>query len=78
MSMKVWVLTHDSYGEVSVYAEDTDIFKIKLIEDELSYLVGAYDEELEEFKADIDRAKTRGYGSATIEERFTITLEAVR
>lgn len=76
--MKVWILNHESYGDVSVYAEDTDVLKISLVEDELFHLIGEYADERAEFIEDVERARQRGFGSASIEERFTITLEEVR
>ena len=76
--MKVWILEDFSHGETDVYPEDTDVLSIPFVTTELSYLVGGYDDELAEFKADLARAKERGRGSATIEERFTIELKELR
>lgn len=74
--MKVWVLT-DHYEETSTFAEDTDVLEIPYVKDELSYLDGGYEEERDEFIADIDRIRTRGRGTASIEERFSIELQGV-
>jgi hypothetical protein len=75
--MNVWVLNHDSYGDVSVWSADIDPRQIPLVKDELSYLVGEYDDELEDFNNDVERAIQRGHGSARIEERFSVELTEV-
>lgn len=70
--MKVWVLRHKDYGFTQIWSEDTDPLEIPTVKDELSHLVGAYDDELEEFMLTIQN----GYGD--IEERFSIRLESVK
>ena len=75
--MKVWLLHHESYGEVSVFSENTDMLEVPSVKRELDYLVEAeYDEEHGDFVNDYESAKRRGNGEATIEER--IRLELVR
>lgn len=76
--MKVWLVSYDSYGEVDVYSEDTDITKIPGVETELSYLDGAYEDERESFLSDFARAKARGAGSCSIEERLSCELVEVK
>lgn len=70
--MKVWILEHDSYGEVFVYHEDTNPLDIPMVKDELEDLVGAYDDEREEF---IESIKN---GRGEIEERFSLELVTVK
>jgi hypothetical protein len=67
-----------SYGEVDVYAEDTDVLEIPYVKEELGYLSDGYEDEKDEFLRDVERAKTRGTGEATIEERLSLELVEVR
>ena len=75
--MKVWILNHESYGDVSVWDADTNVFQIPLVRRELEALEGRYDDEIESFRNDVTRAVIRGYGDASIEERFSIELDEV-
>lgn len=75
--MKVWLIHQESYGEVSVYSEDTDIMNTATVVSELEYLVGGYQEEADEFAADISRMKNTGRGTASIEERIRVELVEV-
>lgn len=75
--MKVWLLHMDSYGEVDVFSEDTDVLEIPFVKEELSYLDGAYEDERDDFIAEIERIKKRGSGDAAIEARFVIELTEV-
>jgi hypothetical protein len=71
----------DSYSEVDVYSEDTNFLEIPFVKRELEYLVAygdTYQDELDEFYADIERAKTRGTGEACIEELFRLELVSVK
>lgn len=72
--MKVWVLHMESYGEVSIHAESTDVAKIPYIEEDLSYVSG---KERDDFLASVERVRTAGSGTASIEERFFIELVEV-
>ena len=76
--MKVWLLHMESYGEVDVFSEDTDVLEIPFVKTELESLDGGYEDERDDFIADVDRARNRGTGRATIEERFTIELTEVK
>lgn len=76
--MKVWVLHHFDYGYTQTYAEDTDILESPIVKEELSWLTGGYEDEREEFIADVERMKRTGRGSAMIEERFELELQEVK
>jgi len=76
--MKVWQVEDEDHGETYIYSEDTDILEVPFVKTELSYLVGGYDDEREEFIASIENAKKRGRGSAHIEERLHVELVEVR
>jgi hypothetical protein len=75
---KVWVLEDFEHGETDVYSEDTDILELPFVKTELGYLDGGYEDERDQFLADIQRAKERGYGEAYIEERFGLELKDLR
>ena len=75
--MKVWILHHLDYGDISVWSEDTNPLNIPLVKDELEYVDEARGEEGEDFRNSIANAIRRGHGSATIEERFEIELTEV-
>lgn len=75
--MKVWVLEHESYGDVSVWSADTNPLEIPLVKSELKALVGGYDDEIERFVSEVERAVARGSGHADIEERFCLELTEV-
>lgn len=72
--MKVWLVQNTSNGGVSVYSEATDVAEIPFIKTELGYLEGSYEEEREDFLADVKRARERGYGQAVIEESLSVQL----
>lgn len=76
--MKVWVINDYEHGDVSVVGFDTDILEIEPVKTELSYLVGGYEDERDEFIADVERMRKTGRGSAGIEERFSVELQEVR
>lgn len=78
MTTKVWVINDEKHGGTTTYAGDKDPLEIPFVKEELSYLTGGYEDEREEFIADIERAKMRGHGSAHIEERFSIELQDLR
>lgn len=75
--MKVWLVHDEDHGETYTYAEDRDILEVPVVKNELSYLVGAYEEEREEFIWSINDAKKRGRGAAYIEERLRVELVSV-
>lgn len=77
--MKVWTMYHHSYGEIHVLSEDSDLLKYRPIASELEMLEGDeyLEEERAEFIYDLDRIKARGYGTASIEERFDVELVEV-
>lgn len=77
IKMKVWVLTHHSYGEVFVYNEDADPLTFGSVGSELEALASVYPEEVERFTADIARIREQGRGYTEIEERFDIELQQV-
>ena len=76
--MRVWVLEDFEHGETDIYPEGTDVLEIPFVKDELSYLVGGYEDERREFILDVVKAIEKGQGSATIEERFTIELKEMK
>lgn len=71
--MKVWVIENYSHGETYIYSEDSNLLEVPYVKDELSYLVGAYDGEREEFMTDY----ADGSAWLQIEERFEATLTEV-
>lgn len=75
--MKVWVINHFDYGDIYVYSEDTDILRVPVVERELGYLEGEYEDEREEFLRDIKVTLKHGCGEATIEERIRVELYEV-
>jgi hypothetical protein len=75
--MKVWLVHDDDIGGTTVYNEGADIIQTPFIKRELGYLVGGYEEEREEFIADVQRARDRGRGSAHIEDRLYVELVSV-
>lgn len=75
--MKVWLFKHQSYGEVAVFSEDTNMLEVERVKRELDYYRTGYPDEIEFFVDCYNRAVKRGYGEAEIEERFTITLVEV-
>lgn len=78
--MKVWTMYHHSYGEIHVLSEGSDLLKYRPISAELEALEGDeyLEEERTEFIHDIDRIRARGYGTASIEERFDLELVEVK
>lgn len=78
--MKVWLLHMESYGEVDVFSEGTDVLEIPFVKQELSYLDGDedYEAERDDFIASVENAKRRGRGEASIEERFRVELREVK
>lgn len=74
MTNTVWVLNHEDHG-VETYSGDTDPFEIPTVQDELGWLEGGYEEERDEFIDTVQRAIRKGYGTAYIEERFTLELQ---
>lgn len=76
--MKVWVVNDYSHGEITVLAESTDPLEFNFIKDELSYLEGGYEDERDDFIADIASIKRNGRGRAAIEERFDVELVEAR
>lgn len=76
--MKVWLLHHESYGDVSVFSEETDMLEVPTVKRELEYLTGdVYEEEYNNFVSDYQSAKATGSGGAYIEERIRIELVRV-
>lgn len=76
--MKVWILNYLEYGSVSVYDGMTDVLNIPAVKTELGYLEGGYEDERDQFIADVARAQKAGRGSAEIAERLVIELQEVR
>jgi hypothetical protein len=74
MTNTIWVLTHTDHG-VDTYSGDTDPLTIPTVEEELEWLEGGYEDERDQFKADVASAIKRGHGHAEIEERFTLELK---
>lgn len=75
--MKVWVFYHHSYGETTIFSEDSDMLKAPQVVSELDMFKEEYPDEVEVFVDDYNRAKKRGKGYATIEERFSLELVEV-
>lgn len=72
--MKVWVIDFEG---VEVYNGGLNPLDIPFVKDELSYLLGGYQDEYDKFVADVKNAVDRGCGEAIVEERFTISLQDV-
>lgn len=75
---KVWVFYHQSYGETTIFSEDSDMLKAHQVTSELEMFKEDYPDEVEVFIDDYNRAKRRGRGYATIEERFSLELVEVQ
>lgn len=69
----LWILEMTDVGETDIV--EGDILENHFVQTELGYLTGGYEDERDEFLADVERAKRIGRGSATIEERMTVTLK---
>lgn len=76
--MNVWLVHLESYGEVQVWSEDTDITETPSVKTELGYLEGGYEDERAGFIDDVKRAVAHGSGEASIEERLWVELVEVR
>lgn len=72
--MKVWLVEHLSYGEVSVYDENVNVWDIPIVKQELDALVDGYKEEHADFVVDVAMARQHGRGEASIEERLNVSL----
>lgn len=76
--MKVFVVKHIDHGFVELYTLDTDLTKIKWINQELENLIPSYQDERDEFLADLKKLQAGGRVScAVIEERFIVSVEEV-
>lgn len=76
--MRVWVLTHDSADGVDLYDFSINPLDIPWVKVELEWLAGAYDDEVEAFKDDVDRMRQSGVGYAEIIERFKVEMADVK
>lgn len=71
--MKIWLINTDD-GDTYTLRGDENLLEDSYVATELSYLDGGYEDERDEFIADVERAVRRGRGSARIEERFDVEL----
>lgn len=76
--MRLWLIVHHDYGDITAWSEDTNIIEIDMVAQELKYLEGAYEEERDNFLDDIISARERGCGQACIEERLSVELVEIR
>ena len=76
--MKVFVVESKLYSGIELYSLNTDLTKVEWISKELDLLIPSYQDEYDEFLADLKELQAGGRVSfALIEERLIVTVEEV-